>query len=204
MSIHAIIWDLGGVLVRTEDFKPRDQLAARLGLRREELNDLVFGSEDDHRAQLGEISHEEQWENVASRLGVQAEEVPAIREVFFAGDALDSELIDFIRELKHDYYTALLSNAFSDLREMVCDVWQIDDVFHHLIISAEVGLMKPDPAIYQLALETIGVEPEEAVFIDDFPQNVVGAIDSGLHAIQFRGAGPVRSELKKLLDNPAY
>jgi epoxide hydrolase-like predicted phosphatase len=112
---------------------------------------------------------------------------------------LDVELVDYIRELKKNYCTVLLSNAFSNLRAALEERWQIDDAFHHIVISAEAGLMKPDPAIYRLALEKTGFEPEEAVFIDDFERNVEGARDVGLHAIHFQDAAQAREQLETLL-----
>ena len=201
MSIHAVIWDLGGVLVRTEDFTPRDILAQRFGLTTGELSNLVFGDNLDFRAQLGEITAEEQWENIRSNLGVDAEEIPSIRAQFFAGDRLDNNLMDYIRSLKSNFTTVLLSNALDSLRDLIIDEWKIEDAFHHLIISAEVGLMKPGLEIYCLAVEKTGCEPEEVVFIDDMPENIIGARDVGMHAILFQNAAQARADLEELLAN---
>ena len=60
--------------------------------------------------------------------------------------------------------------------------------------------MKPQPEIYQFALETIGVAPEETVFIDDFIENVEGAQTVGIHGILFTSPAQVRSELSGLLN----
>jgi HAD superfamily hydrolase (TIGR01509 family) len=68
-----------------------------------------------------------------------------------------------------------------------------------VIISAEVGLAKPDPRIYQLALERLGVDPPEAVFVDDFLRNVEAARAAGLHAVHFKGPEQARAELEQLL-----
>lgn len=199
MTINAIIWDLGGVLVRTEDWTPRDDLAKRLGLSRNELNDLVFGSDDDTRAQLGEISHEEHWEFIRQELGLSTGEMPAFQRDFFAGDQLDTALMDYIRTLKKNYRIALLSNALPNLRIAINKEWHIRDAFHLMIISAEVGLMKPDPAIYQLTLQWLGVKPGQAVFIDDFSENVAAAGQEGLHTILFQNIDQIRSDLQSLL-----
>jgi len=201
MSIHAIIWDAGGVLVRTEDWAPRDVLADRLGLTRKELNDLVFGAPEDSRAQLGEISHEEHWENIRLTLGLSAAETPSVRREFFAGDELDADLIDYIRTLKQNYRTAMLSNAPSNMRIAINKELHIDDAFHLMVISAEVGLMKPDPAIYRLTLERLGFEPYETVFIDDVSENVAGARQVGMHAILFKNTEQIRTDLQSLLDD---
>ncbi|MCH8930255.1 MAG: HAD-IA family hydrolase, partial [Proteobacteria bacterium] len=97
----------------------------------------------------------------------------------FAGDELDSGLIDYIRELKQIYRIAMLSNAPSDARNSIIEKWHMDDAFDLIIISADVGLMKPDPAIYELTLEQLGFEPHETAFIDDFSENIKAARQLG-------------------------
>ena len=203
MGIQAIIWDSGGVLVRTEDWTPRDNLADRLGLTRKELEDLVFGTHADPRLQLGEISSEEHWENISQSLGLSAAQAADLRNEFFAGDELDSGLIDYIGELKQKYRIAMLSNAPTDARISISEKWHIDDAFDLIIISAEVGLMKPDPAIYKLTLEQLGFEPHETVFIDDFFENINAARQLGMHTVLFENSDQTRVDLQSLLDDAA-
>ena len=203
MGIQAIIWDSGGVLVRTEDWTPRDNLADRLGLTRKELKDLVFGTRADARLQLGEISSEEHWNNISQTLGLSAAQTVSLRSEFFAGDELDSGLIDYIRELKQKYRIAMLSNAPSDARNAISEMWHIDDAFDLIIISAEVGFMKPDLAIYELTLEQLGFEPHETVFIDDFSENIKAAHQLGMHTILFQDSEQTRADLQSLLEDAA-
>ena len=203
MGIQAIIWDSGGVLVRTEDWTPRDNLADRLGLTRKELKDLVFGTRADARLQLGEISSEEHWNNISQTLGLSAAQTVSLRSEFFAGDELDSGLIDYIRELKQKYRIAMLSNAPSDARNAISEMWHIDYAFDLIIISAEVGFMKPDLAIYELTLEQLGFEPHETVFIDDFSENIKAAHQLGMHTILFQDSEQTRADLQSLLEDAA-
>lgn len=200
MNIRAVIWDLGGVLVRTEDYTSRDRLAARLGLSREELEDLVFSNDSGDRAQLGLISVEQHLENLRQRFSLQRSEMDHFWKDFWGGDRLDAELVAFIRSLRARYRTGLLSNAFSDLRHYVTHVWKFADAFDEMVISAEVGLVKPDARIYRLILERLGVAPQEAVFIDDMPRNVEGARAVNLHAVQFVTPQQARGELERLLN----
>jgi epoxide hydrolase-like predicted phosphatase len=200
MSIQAVIFDLGGVLVRTEDYASRDALAGRLNLSRAELEEIVFAGESGDRAQLGELSEEEHWEAIRRQLGLPDTEMQAVRDGFWGGDVLDWKLIDFIRSLRPHYKTCLLSNAFSTLRHFVTNVWEFDDAFDAMIISSEVGLMKPDARIYRLAVDALGVQPEQAVFIDDMPPNISGAQAAGLHAIHFQSPEQVYRNLNALLD----
>jgi epoxide hydrolase-like predicted phosphatase len=199
MAIQAVIWDLGGVLVRTEEPNPRKRLAARFGMTRNQIEGLVFGGESGDKAQRGEISVGQHWEAIASKLGLTQEELDDFIVDFWGGDVLDTTLIDFIRSLQPEFKTGLLSNAFSDLRRMLTDVWEIFDVFDEVIISAEVGLVKPDARIYQLAVSNLGVTPTEAVFIDDFPHNVEGARAVNLQAIHFKSTRQTLDNLAEIL-----
>jgi epoxide hydrolase-like predicted phosphatase len=200
MVIRAVIWDLGGVLVRTMDFAPRAALAHRLGMSRTELEDLVFSDGSGKRAQLGEISIEQHWENLRQRLDLTAEEMKDFRGAFWGGDRVDLDLVDTIRSLRSRLKTGLLSNAFSNLRQVVTEVWNFADAFDEMIISSEVGLVKPDPRIYRLALDRLGVAAPEAVFLDDFPQNVEGARVVGMHAVHFQEPAQAQAELLEMLD----
>ena len=200
MSIKAVIWDLGGVLVRTEDFTHRESLAKSLGMTRADLEELAFGLESGKRAQLGEYSIDQHWENVRRSLELTKQEMDSFKETFWAGDALDTDLIDYIRSLRVTYSTALLSNAFTNLRYMLNSVWKIADAFDDLIISAEVGLIKPDKRIYQLTVERLDVEPSDAVFIDDFQHNIDGAKAVGLFALRFQNPTQIRADLVRILN----
>ena len=72
------------------------------------------------------------------------------------------------------------------------------DRFRDIVVSGDEKLMKPDPAIYRLALDRFGLAAEEAVFVDDNAANVAGAAALGIHAILFTDSGALRSELVEL------
>lgn len=199
MKIEAIIWDIGGVLERTEDPTPRRALANRLGWQMDPLMELIFGSRDGYRVQLGLISYHEHLQNLGEILGQTQAEIKQTISEFFAGDRLDMDLVDNIRQLKHDYTTAVLSNYSSLLREKINQQWHIADAFDHLIISAEVGVKKPDPEIYQLTLERVGCLPGQAVFIDDAIENIDAAHSAGIHAVHFQNPAQAWRELSTLL-----
>ena len=199
MPIKAVIWDLGGVILRTEDYIPRQKLADRLGMTRLDLEELVFHSPSGMRAQRGEISVEEHWENLRLALGLAEQELPAVQQAFWGGDRIDAGLLKDIRRLRPQVHIGLLSNAFSDLRQVITEYWKFSDVFETLVISSEVGIMKPDPRIYHLALERLAVQPAEAVFIDDFPRNVEGSLALGIRSILFQNRRQAWQELQALL-----
>jgi len=201
MTIRAIIWDLGGVILRTEDRTPRLRLARRFGMTYDELDRLVFESQSSQLATVGLIDETGHWESVSKTLNIPGEEISTFQASFFDGDRIDTKLLDTIRSFRPRYRTGLLSNAWSDLRKYIENKWNISEVFDDIIISAEVGLAKPDQRIYQLAIDRLGVTAEEAVFIDDVLGNVEGARAAGLSAIKFLNPPQVQEDLEKLLDH---
>lgn len=198
-KIEGVIWDLGGVIVRTEDLAPRDALARRLGLSRAEIEHIVFESDARFSAQLGEVDGTAHMQAVSEKFGLS---LPEFRQHFFGGDRVDQALVSFVRGLRLRRKTALLSNALSNLRTYLAEEWKISDAFDLIVISAEVGMLKPDPAIYQLALDRLGVVAAEAVFVDDVPANVEAAVQIGIHGIVFESSQQALADLRSLLGRP--
>ena len=201
MSIRAVFFDLGGVIVRTEYQAPRQHLAEKFGMDYEDIEKVVFGGGPNGsaaRATLGEITEKAHWLNVMNILKQPAAEYERIRDEFFAGDIIDRGILDFLRSLKPKYKVGLISNAWSGLRPYVVRE-KFDDVFQHMIISAEVGVVKPDPKIYQLALEQLQVRAEEAVFVDDVLENIEACQKVGMQGIQFKDPESAIKQLKALL-----
>ncbi|MCP5094988.1 MAG: HAD family phosphatase [Chloroflexi bacterium] len=183
--IQAILFDVGGVLLRTEDHTYRRTWEKKLGLKPWESETIVFNSEMGTKAQQGKISDDELWLWVGNHIGLTDDQLKTFRHDFWAGDVLDNALVDLIRGLHGRYQTAIISNYNDSLRPIVTHKFKIADAFDEIIISCEEGIMKPDPQIYQTALSRLGRKPEETVFIDDFAHNVEAAQALGMHAIHF-------------------
>jgi HAD superfamily hydrolase (TIGR01509 family) len=198
-EIKAIIFDMGGVILRTEDHTPRTELAKRFGMTREELELLVFTSPSAMEATVGMISDRQHWANVWKELNVPEAEQAACEKAFWDGDAIDQKLIAFLRAQKGRYTTALLSNAWPSAREALTDYYHCMDAFDVSMFSYEVGLAKPDPAIYRQILERVGVKAEEAIFVDDVKENILAAAALGIHGIQFRGTDDALVQIAELL-----
>jgi epoxide hydrolase-like predicted phosphatase len=181
------------------DRTPRTRLAVRLGMTYETLEGLVFGGDHGRKAQRGEITAEELWAYVCQQVNWPISTWRELEAEFFAGDRLDAELVDYIRDLHRRYKTGIISNALSNVRSAIAHKWQMTDAFDVIITSADEGVMKPDAKIFQVALQSLGVQPAQAVFVDDFPNNVAGALSVGMHAIQFRNPEQVRLELEAVL-----
>jgi epoxide hydrolase-like predicted phosphatase len=200
MTIKAIIFDFGGVLLRTVDFSPRERLASLLGMSRIELEEFIFGGVSGYQAQRGEISVQQHWANLAEQLHYSDYQFKSLVEEFFAKDELDKNLLDYVHSLHKSYKTALLSNAFGDLRQIISERWQFEDAFDDILISAEVGLVKPDARIFQMAVKRLGIESAQVVFIDDMRRNVEGAKQVGLQAIRFQNPQQMRFDLDQILN----
>lgn len=201
MTIQAVIWDIGGVLARTVDRQPRYQLAARFGKTYEQLEGLIWGGERGSKAQRGEISADDQWRWAVLQLGLQESQAEAFREEFFSGDMVDEELVEYIRQLHRRYKTGIISNAMSDTRSLALGKWGFGSIFDSMVFSAQAGVMKPDPRIYQLSLRELDVASQAAVFIDDFIDNVHGADAVGMRGIHFHSPDQVKVELEALLNS---
>lgn len=201
MRVKAVFFDLGGVILRTEYQAPRQHLAESFGLDYEDIDKVVFGGGPNGsaaRAVVGEITEEEHWLNVMKILKQPADEYKRIRDEFFAGDVIDHDILNFLRSLKPDYKVGLISNAWSGLRDYIVRE-KFDDAFHRMIISAEVGVAKPDAKIYHIALEQLGVSPKEAVFVDDFIENIEACEKLGIKGIHFKDPISAIQKVKELL-----
>ena len=198
MTIRAVFFDLGGVILRTEFQSPRERLAEDVGLTYEELVKIVFENRSSQDASIGKISEDEHWKVVTRALHRPLKEREAIQKEFFAGDIIDRELIAFIRSLRPRYGTGLISNAWDGLRAYM-EREKLADAFDVLTISAEVGVMKPEAAIFQYALEQLEVKPKEAVFVDDFIENIAGCEAVGMRGIHFKSLEQTLKELKSIL-----
>jgi epoxide hydrolase-like predicted phosphatase len=197
--IQAVVWDLGGVLVRTADRGPRRAWEGRLGLERDSLDALVFDSEVSRQAAVGNAGVQDIWDDLARRLGLTPDQIDQLRQDFWRGDQLDTRLVDRIRQLRTNYKTGLITNAFESIRQSIEHEWHLDEVFDAILISAEIGLAKPDPAIFRMLLDRWGMEPGAAVFIDDFAENTSAAGELGMQTIHFRGPDQALAELDSLL-----
>jgi len=201
MSIRAVFFDLGGVILRTEYQAPRQHLAEEFGMDYEDIDKIVFGGGSTGsaaRASVGEITEEQHWLNVMKILKQPATEYERIRADFFAGDVIDRTILNFLRSIKPKYKIGLISNAWSGLRAYI-ELEKFSDVFHHMTISAEVGAVKPSAKIFQIALEQLQVKAKEAVFVDDVLENIEACEKVGMQGVHFKDPESALDQVKALL-----
>ncbi|MFW6183040.1 MAG: HAD-IA family hydrolase, partial [Chloroflexota bacterium] len=168
-----------------------------LGLAPGASETIVFDDEMGTRAQAGAISDEELWQWIGQHLELDEARLAQFRRDFWAGDVLDTELVDYVRSLRPTYQTAIISNFTDSLRRNLNEVYPIADAFDLIVCSAEEQTMKPAPDIYETTLQALGRQPAEAVFIDDSKPNVVAARQLGMHAIHYQADMDVPGELER-------
>ncbi|WP_433802639.1 HAD-IA family hydrolase [Actinomycetospora sp. CA-084318] len=178
-----IVLDLGGVLVRSDEVMAA--VASRLGVSTPALEEVYYGPREAFDLGGSDLDY---WRAVGERLGVavtpgDARELTAIDATKWAD--LSSESAAFLAALAGQR-TAVLSNAPAHLARTVRDAdWSRG--FETLVFSAEVGLVKPDPAVYAAADHAYGTTPDECVFFDDRPRNVEAARVHGWTAHVWEG-----------------
>jgi putative hydrolase of the HAD superfamily len=185
MTDYALIFDFGGVLMKTTTQAPRHAWDDRLGLARGTVERVVHGSESWRLAQTGALSEGDYWADVADQLGLDQPTVRVLAADYFSADQLDPTLIDLIRQQRGRGQTvALLSNDAPSLRHKLAALG-IDTLFDPLVISGDIGVMKPAPDAYTAVLDRLGIPAAHGVFIDDMPANITGAQAVGLHTVNY-------------------
>lgn len=197
-DIEAIIFDFGGVMVPFSQMDSLKEQESRLGLQPGSLAEILWRSADWRLAEVGAITDEEYWRRTGAQLGLHTTE--AIRDFqqdLFRDAKTDRRMAELVRRLRGQYRTGLLSNASDVLPALLGERYGLDGLFDVEVISALVGLAKPDPAIYRLALERLGTPPEATVFVDDYELNVAAAAALGIRAIHFVGYEALIPALQK-------
>ncbi len=192
-GIAVILFDVGGVLSREIIDEKLADLALKHGV---DPGVLLSGKgELRSRADLGEIGDMDFWRLVLERAGVRADE-----EDLGIGSymALVPGTLDLARKLKARCRVAILSNDSHEMSRARRDLFGFDAVFDPVLISAEIGLIKPDPRIYDHAIERLGVAASRIVFVDNAPANVEAALARGMRGIVFQNARQLEAELRGL------
>jgi putative hydrolase of the HAD superfamily len=191
MTVRAVIFDFGGVFVDSP-FAAATDAAAALGVAPEVMLDIVFGSYDLdtdhawHRLERGEITLEDAREQIMAASTAEGGPVLDPFELLMAlgGGGLRDDMVDFVRAARGaGLATAILTNNAKEFAAFWRPMLPLEELFDDVVDSSFVGMRKPDPRIFELSLERLGVGADEAVFIDDAPGNVAGAEKVGLATV---------------------
>lgn len=190
MTIEAVIFDFGGVFTASpftgiHAWHEEKGLDPALGVR------VVFGPYDQdtdhpwHQLERGEIAlmaAAEQIKAVAAEEGLDIE----LAEMFgsMGGSTIRSDMVDKAIELRTaGYRTALITNNIKEFSDGWRAMIPVDEMFEVIVDSSAVGMRKPDPRIYEMALDQLGVAADRSVFLDDAPGNIAAARALGMEAI---------------------
>ncbi|HUV15686.1 MAG TPA: HAD family phosphatase [Pelolinea sp.] len=199
MAVKAVIFDLAGVVLLTVKGTFNSLLAERLGARLEDVVRVMSNPVND-QWDFGEIGDDEFFEHLLTELKEPLEKKAILTKFVIDDFYVDQELLTYIRELHKTYTTALLTNFPAHLHDYMKTAWRVDGAFDHIIASCDVKLLKPDPRMYQAALERINLKPEETVFIDDREVNVKAAEALGIKGIIYVRKEQAIKELDKILE----
>jgi HAD superfamily hydrolase (TIGR01509 family) len=195
--IKGIIFDFGGVFNNAhETLAGFTDAARRFGHEPQALYDLFYSGPAWQSAKLGRMSSDAYWRQMMVELGLDpAGDVAAFRAELFTGEQLNAEVVAIAERLGRRYPLALLSNATDDLERLLAEQFGIHHLFQVVVNSATAGVAKPDPQAYWLVLDGLGLEPAEALFIDDKPRNIAAAEALNIPSIRFTTAAALEAEL---------
>lgn len=199
MAIKAIILDLEGVIMITKENDLSMMIAKKLDAPYEKVYEIFYGEMND-RIDLGEITQGEFNAYVVDALQISKDKITLLDQAINEDLFIDTVFMEKIAGLRGRYKIGLLSNYSDDLRGMIEHKWKISGAFDEIIISCEVGLLKPDPAIFNLMLDRLGTRAEEAVFVDDRMRNIEGAKKVGMQTVFYETREQALGELERILE----
>lgn len=197
--IRTILWDVGGVLLTNGwDHSERADLFREFQIDREEFE--VRHEAVNDAWEKGEITVDEYLDHT-----LFYEPRDFSRQEFFTrmkdmSQWLPHTAIEIVRSLagRDDVKLAMLSNESRELMDHRIESFGLGGSFSAYLVSAYVGLRKPDPAIFRLALDVTQSTPEETMFVDDRRENAAAASALGIHGVQYEGPLKLEAELMRL------
>jgi len=207
--ITALISDFGGVLT-SPLLGALERFNDHLGVTAEDFGRAMaraMGEHGEHplfALERGEISEREfldQLEQELHELLGREVDLSGMAELMMAHLHPNEELFAYYRRVRseHGLRLGILTNNVREWEPLWRAKLPIDEIFEDVVDSAFVGMRKPEPEIYALALERLGVSAGESAFVDDTEPNVAAARELGLHAVHFRDTAQAIGELDALL-----
>ena len=194
-DIQAVIFDLGRVLVAIDNRRMVEKLFGHINSNDPELVEKTMKSPMMIDLCLGQIEMEEVHRRTCrdGHLDMSFDMFKNLwRSIFYTMDGAE----ELVMQLNDNVKLGLLSDTDAVHWEYIRKHWPWLEVIERPTLSFELGLMKPDPAIYLKAAENVGAAPEQCLFIDDLAVNVDGACAVGMTAIQFENTEQIRNVLK--------
>jgi putative hydrolase of the HAD superfamily len=205
MAIRAVMFDFGGV-ISTSPFEAFGHLEAEHGLPAGFIRTVNASNPDDNawarleRAEIDVHAFGAEWAAESRGLGHEIDGRLVLERL--AGE-IRPQMVAAIKTCRTAYKTACLTNNFlSSERAVSADVAAVYALFDTVLESRVLGVRKPDPRFYEIACATLGVQPEEAVFLDDLGVNLKPARALGMRTIKVTDPDQALSELEEILERP--
>jgi len=200
MAIKCIIIDLGDVLIELDFSRFFNDVITPSPLNKPQAPIMLEFFRQSDTYHQGKITDEEFYKQACEILEVcsldQKEFYASFNSII---NDLNLDMVDLIKNIKesNDLMLICMSNINSShwkyLKKQKWDIWELFDEF---ILSHEIHVTKPDPKMYELALEKAGCKPEEILFIDDGLNNIRSAKELNIETIRFVGLDNLITELK--------
>jgi HAD superfamily hydrolase (TIGR01509 family) len=200
-DIQGLIFDFGGVFTVSAPVNAWLRgYDALLGLPPDSIHATLFSGETWEEASMGHISHAEYWRRAGQPfVGRLPADFLALQRGLFHIEPINEETVTLVKFLRAhtrpQLPIALCSNALADLREVLEERPDVRDLFDVIVVSAEAGLRKPNPAILTLTAERLGLLPARCLFIDDKERNTNAAATIGMPGIVFESAEQLQRAL---------
>jgi HAD superfamily hydrolase (TIGR01509 family) len=197
--IRAVVLDIGSVLEVIDDAVFPEPFEQRHGLPAGAVHD-ASATFPGHPG-IGELSEEQvraHWREHLALSDEQGDELVADYWRWYVG-TLDRELFDWFAAQRPARKTGIVSNSGPGAREAE-RCWGFEEITDDIVYSHEVGLLKPDPRIFALAAERLGVQPHEIVFLDDVPGHVEAARAVGYRGVVHRSTPESIAEIEAVIE----
>ena len=198
-----IYFDLGRVLLDFDHGLARTQLAELTGVDEHVVQDLIFDDGLLVEFETGRIDERQFYDRFCESTGKS----PALSDFLLAYSDIFTPIqpmVAVVEQLASLHVPiGILSNTSAAHWHHVCDgrFEFLPHRFRDLVLSYEVGEMKPDRGIYKVAIEKAGVEPKEIFFCDDREENVEGATNAGLDAVLFESPTQIADQIGKRIES---
>ncbi len=202
--LKAIVFDYGGVIEK-EKGDLIQKIADYLEVTKADWQKAYFSL--NHLSNTGQKSWQEVLALVCREFGASDVQTSKVHEIILENKKtkkLDFELLEVIKDLKRkNYKIGLLSNNSAGLREKLTDQ-KIIDLFDSVIISKEFGFQKPQPEIFEIVAQKLGIKVKEMVFVDDTARSLDGAEEIGYVPVLYTDNETLKSKLLDILDVKIY
>ena len=194
-KIKNLIFDVGGVIILTKkvDFSKFDKMFSLRAGTMEKIVRTCFSKKMTDKDFDEKSFFEENFSHLLSWTDYQK-----ILERIYKTEKTNKPLLNWIKKKKKTYKMFLLTNNTAALKPLLKEKFKIDHLFNFVFNSAEIGLAKPDPKLFEYLLKKIKTSPRECLFIDDKPENIEVARKIGFLSILFENNKKFLTKMREL------